>query len=76
MIRRYVAPIFLVLGPIAMFEEGILVGLCLLGIGIGGTINLFSERRWAQSKPVLRVALASFAVSGLLLVVIVIQRLL
>jgi hypothetical protein len=74
MIRRYIAPLFLVLGPIAMLEEGILVGLCLLGIGIGGTINLFSERTWAQAQAVQRFGLISFALSGILLVVIVMQR--
>jgi hypothetical protein len=76
LLRRYVSPLFLILGPIEVFWGNVLVGFCLLAIGIGGTIELFSERKWAGSRSMTRVGLGSFAVGLVLLVIIVVQRML
>jgi hypothetical protein len=76
LVRRYVTPLFLILGPIEMFQGKFLVGSCLLAIGVGGTIDLFSEQQWARSKNVSRVALGCFAVGLILLAIIVVRRML
>ncbi len=76
LVRRYVSPLFLFFGPVEVFQGNLLVGFCLLAIGVGGTIELFSERNWAQSKNVMRIGLGSFGVGLILLVIIVIRRVL
>jgi hypothetical protein len=76
LVKTYVTPLFVVLGPVAALQGEVLVGFCLLAIGIGGTIDLFSERKWAQSKNVALIGLGSFAVGLILLVIIVVRRVL
>lgn len=74
MFARYASPAWLLFGLLGIYTGNLLVGFCLLFMGIGGSIQLFEAFNWARSARAQNLSLGSLMLGLVLLVVLAIKH--